>query len=79
MLFEKVRTAIGREGWPFTLTDRTYEDGQCPVTERLHEREAILFEPCAYDVDDALADKMIAAIRKVHAHRADLNAHAEAG
>ncbi|HBC09127.1 MAG TPA: hypothetical protein DC046_16320 [Rhodospirillaceae bacterium] len=70
----KQRTAIGREGWPFTLTDRSYEDGQCPVTERLHEREAILFEPCAYDVDDALADKMVAAIRKVHAHRADLNA-----
>ena len=75
-LFRK-RTAIGREGWPFTLTERSYEDGQCPVTERLHENEAILFEPCAYDIDDALADKLIAAIRKVHAHRADLNAAAD--
>lgn len=68
------RIAIGREGWPFTLSDRTFEDGQCPVTERLHEQEAILFEPCAYDVDDALAEQMVEAIRKVHRHRADLNA-----
>ena len=77
-LFQR-RVAIGREGWPFTLTDRRYDDGLCPVTERLHENEAICFEPCAYDVDDALAAKMVAAIRKVHTHRRDLNALAETG
>ena len=27
------RIAIGREGWPFTLTDRKYERGLCPVAE----------------------------------------------
>lgn len=70
------RTAIGRDGWPFTLTDQTYDDGLCPVTERLHEREAVLFEPCAYAVDAATADRMVEAIRKVHANRGDLNAHA---
>ena len=77
-LFQR-RVAIGREGWPFTLTDRRYDDGLCPVTERLHENEAICFEPCAYDVDDAMAEKMVDAIRKVHTHRRDLNALAETG
>lgn len=69
------RKAIGRDGWPFTLTDRQYADGQCPVTERLHAFEAIGFEPCAHAVDDTLAERMVAAIRKVHAHRGDLNAY----
>ncbi|MGH6661884.1 MAG: DegT/DnrJ/EryC1/StrS family aminotransferase [Rhodospirillales bacterium] len=72
------RRAIGRDGFPFTLSDRTYEDGLCPVSERLHEREAVLFEPCAFDVDDALADKLVAAIRKVHDNRKQLNAAGKA-
>ncbi len=68
------RKAIGRDGFPFTLSKRTYGDGLCPVTERLHENEALLFEPCAYDVDGATTDKLIAAIRKVHDNRGQLNA-----
>ncbi|MBI2585041.1 MAG: DegT/DnrJ/EryC1/StrS family aminotransferase [Rhodospirillales bacterium] len=72
------RKAIGRDGFPFTLSDRTYEDGLCPVSERLHEREAVLFEPCAFDADDALADKFVAAIRKVHENRKQLNAAGKA-
>lgn len=69
------RIAIGRDGWPFTLTDRTYDDLHCPVTEDMHNRRALLFEPCAYDLSDADIDKMIAAVRKVHAGRDQLNAH----
>ncbi len=68
------RKAIGRDGWPFTLTDRTYQDGLCPVTERLHAEEAMLFEPCAYAVDDDLLERLVAAVRKVHAGRGQLNA-----
>ncbi len=71
-LFQQ-RKAIGRDGFPFTLTDRQYPDGLCPVTERLHEHEAILFEPCAFDVDDTTAEKLVAAVRKVHAGRDQLN------
>jgi perosamine synthetase len=66
------RIAIGRDGWPFTLTDRKYEKGLCPVAERMYERELLLFEPCAYRVDEALADKLVLAIRKVHARRNDI-------
>lgn len=71
-LFRK-RIAIGRAGWPFTLTNRTYHDGLCPVAERLHD-QLILFEPCRWDVDDAMAERLVEAFRKVHAHRDELRA-----
>ncbi len=66
------RQAFGGDGYPFTLTNRVYEPGLCPVAERLHEEEAVLFEPCAYDADDATAGRLAEAVRKVHQHRADL-------
>ena len=59
------RVAIGRDGWPFTLTDRTYPDGLCPVAERLHRNEIVLFEPCAWAIDDATLDRLVVALRKV--------------
>jgi DNA-binding NarL/FixJ family response regulator len=40
----------------------------------MHNRRALLFEPCAYDLDDADVDRLIAAVRKVHAGRGQLNA-----
>lgn len=60
------RIGFGRNGWPFSLTERRYEKGLCPVTERLHEHELMSFETCAYDIDDALLSRLIDAIRKVH-------------
>ena len=66
--FQK-RIAIGRDGWPFTLTNRTYYQGMCPVAERMYERELLCYETCAYRVDEALADQLVLAIRKVHAQR----------
>src|SRR5580704_168575 len=70
-LFQR-RIAIGGQGFPFNLSDVSYSDGLCPTTERLHERELIGFEPCAYDLDDAEIDTLVAAIRKVHAGRSEL-------
>ena len=72
-MFRK-RIALGRDGWPFTLSERRYDDLHCPVTEDMHNRRALLFEPCAYDLDDADVDRLIAAVRKVHAGRGQLNA-----
>lgn len=66
------RIAVGREGFPFTLTNRVYEKGLCPVTERLHEKEVIQFQPPSWDVDDALAERLIEAVRKVHRHAGEL-------
>jgi len=70
-VFQK-RIAIGKSGWPFTLTDRKYTKGMCPVTERMHERELLCFETCAYDVDDNMLERLVAAVRKVHANRKQL-------
>jgi len=69
------RRAFGRDGYPFTLSNRTYQTGMCPVAERLHRQEAVTFEPCAYDTTTpALADRLIEAIHKVYDHREDLKA-----
>lgn len=70
-VFQK-RIAIGRDGWPFTLTDRQYHEGLCPVAETMYRKELMLFEPCAYRVDEALADRLVLAIRKVHARRHEI-------
>jgi dTDP-4-amino-4,6-dideoxygalactose transaminase len=70
-LFQQ-RIAMGRHGFPFTLSDVRYEAGLCPVVERMHASELLAFEPCAYDLEDSVVDALVAAIRKVYAHRAEL-------
>lgn len=67
-VFQK-RIAIGNGGWPFTLSERRYDRGLCPVTERLFERELVCFETCAYAVDEQQVALLVEAVRKVHAHR----------
>lgn len=64
-LFQR-RMALGREGFPFTLTGRTYPaSGLCPVTERLHEHEALVFEPCAVDGSPQTTERLAEALGKV--------------
>ena len=63
------RIAFGRDGWPFTLTNRRYEKGLCPVAERMHEQELLGFETCAYRVDNKNIGLLIEAVRKVYDNR----------
>jgi dTDP-4-amino-4,6-dideoxygalactose transaminase len=63
------RIAIGRDGWPFTLTERQYGPGLCPVAERMDCKEIMCFETCTYRIDDALTDRLIEAVQKVHSNR----------
>lgn len=70
-LFRK-RIAIGTQGFPFTLSDIKYHDGLCPVTERLHEKEIIQYQPVAWDPSPEQVEQMIEAFRKVHKHIKDL-------
>jgi len=72
-VFQK-RVAFGRDGWPFTLTDRQYHEGLCPVAEDMYRHQVILFEPCAWRVDAELADRLVMAVRKVHARRHEIAA-----
>lgn len=72
-LFQK-RIALGREGFPFTLTDRTYPPGLCPVVEDMHINRVIQFQPVSWDADDAQIDMVIDAFHKVHRAVATLSA-----
>ena len=58
-----------RHGFPFTLRDRRYPPGLCPVAEAMHSSEMLQFQPVSWDVDDDQVDMLIEAIRKVHAMR----------
>ncbi len=70
-IFRK-RTAMGRDGFPFNLTARSYEAGLCPVAERLHREEIVGIEPCAYDFGPDAARKIADAIAAVLNARAAL-------
>jgi dTDP-4-amino-4,6-dideoxygalactose transaminase len=63
-LFQK-RVAIGRNGWPFTLTNRSYAKGLCPVAERMHEREFLELHVCSWQLDDSELDAVVTAFHKV--------------
>jgi dTDP-4-amino-4,6-dideoxygalactose transaminase len=65
-MFQK-RIAIGREGFPFTLRDRHYPMGLCPVVERMHNELLLQYQPVSWNVDDEQLEMMIEAFRKVHA------------
>lgn len=66
------RIAMGGKGFPFTLSNVQYAKGLCPVAERLHEKEFLLFETCAGAVDAETTGRLVEAVRKVHAHRHEL-------
>jgi perosamine synthetase len=65
-LFQK-RIAFG--AYPFKLSQVQYPKGLCPVSERMYERELILFHASAYDLDSDGVHQVARAIRKVHANR----------
>jgi perosamine synthetase len=70
-MFQK-RIAIGREGFPFTLRDRHYPMGLCPVVERMHTKELLQYQPVSWSVDSEQLEMMIDAFRKVHARASSL-------
>jgi len=59
------RIAIGRDGFPFNLTERTYSKGLCPVAERMHESELLEFCICSFDLSPTETDGVIEAFQKV--------------
>jgi len=63
------RIAMGAEGFPFSLSQQTYRDGMCPVTERMHEHELLSYEVCTHDPSPDQLDQIAAAFHKVYAQR----------
>ena len=60
------RIAIGRQGWPFTLSERRYEKGLCPVAERMDEHELIEFCTCSFQLNEEELNNVIKAFHKVY-------------
>lgn len=70
--------AIGRDGFRFAHGAPSYAEGTCPVTERLHDHEALVYEVCAWDPTPDQLDQMIAAVHKVVDNRGALRDAANA-
>ena len=71
------RIAIGGGGFPFSLDPgRTYADGLCPVTERMHDEQFVGYEICAYDPTPEQVAQMVAGVRKVVENRRELSERA---
>lgn len=66
------RIGMGREGFPFNLSQRRYDKGLCPVVERMHEHETFEFSICSYELDESDFARMIEALHKVYAARESL-------
>ena len=69
------RTGIGRDGWPFRQSNRTYPDGLCPVAEHMFEHEQFAFHVCSYDPTPAQLDGLMDALHKVYEGRDELAEH----
>jgi len=70
-LFQR-RIALGRHGFPFTLTNRSYAPGLCPVAERMHEQELFEIHICSYAFEPAELSLVIDAFEKVYEKRETL-------
>ena len=66
------KVAIGDQGFPFNLSDVTYSKGICPVTERMFEKELLVFPLCSYDLHVKDVDVVASAIRKVFENKDEL-------
>ncbi len=72
-IFQK-RRAMGRDGFPFSLGAPDYSDGLCPVAERVHREQILMFEPCAYDTSGETVRQLTSALEKVCDNLDDLRA-----
>jgi perosamine synthetase len=63
-VFRERRTS-SRSDFPFNLTSRDYNNVACPVAERLHQREILIFETCSWYIDNETMGKLVSAILKV--------------
>ena len=59
------RRAIGRDGWPFSLSKIRYSAGMCPVAERLTNILWFGIEMCRYDFPAHVVDQVADAIHNV--------------
>ncbi len=66
------RIAFGREGYPFSLSDVTYEKGLCPITESMHFERLVTHEFMRPGMERSDMDDVVAAFQKVWNHKEEL-------
>ena len=59
------KIAIGKEGWPFSLNDKDYSVGLCPVAESIYEESLLEFCICAYQLNSKDLNAVINGFCKV--------------
>ena len=59
------RSAIGRNGWPFSLSKEKYEHGICPVSEKMYKQSLLTFLNCSYELNQNELQKVLDAFQKV--------------
>ncbi len=65
--FQK-KIAIGRDGWPYNLSNRSYEKGLCPIAEKLHEKQLMGFDCCCLKIEEEDIEPLITAFKKVYSN-----------
>lgn len=59
------KIAYGKKGYPFNATSRTYANGTCPVTERMHYSELFTHELMRPPMTRKDLDDVVSAFTKV--------------
>tara|TARA_Y100001970_G_scaffold275247_1_gene376226 strand:+ start:2642 stop:3934 length:1293 start_codon:yes stop_codon:yes gene_type:complete len=59
------RKAIGKNGWPFNLSEKKYNKGICPVAENLYEESLLEFCVCSYQLNKKELKAVIEGFKKV--------------
>ena len=67
------RIAFGKDGYPFNLSDRTYHEGLCPVTERMFNKEFIGHELMRPGMTKDDLDDVVEAFNKVWENRGEVS------
>ncbi|MFY9143271.1 DegT/DnrJ/EryC1/StrS family aminotransferase [Sulfuricurvum sp.] len=66
------RIAFGRDGYPFSLSNVTYPQGLCPITEEMHYNSLVTHEFMRPGMTQGDMDDVISAFEKVWENRKEL-------
>ena len=66
------RIALGKEGFPFNQSNITYEQGLCPVTEKMHYDVLVIHEFIRPGMSTQDLDDVVEAFQKVWINKKEL-------
>jgi dTDP-4-amino-4,6-dideoxygalactose transaminase len=66
------RIAFGRDGYPFNLSDVTYPQGLCPITEEMHFNRLVTHEFMRPGMTQSDMEDVVRAFQKVWDNKAEL-------